>query len=663
MSREVAFACDLDGRIGWCCSRAAARLGAREGMHLRELAAPGTAGKVDALVARARQQSVDDWELGLVSGDAIVTYSFRALPHEGGLVLVGAHVPSAYGRAFAQVSEHIHEISELHRQAVRDQDELTRRAVELSRTNAELADSNRGVMALYVQLDEQAKTLRRNADTKTRLVGNISHEFRTPLNSILGLTRLLLDHTDGTLTEEQERQIRFIRNSADSLSQLVNDMLDLSRAEHGAGGLRIARFRLEDLFSALRGTLRPIATNPDVELVFDAVDGSLELETDESRLAQILRNLVSNALKFTERGHVRVSAATRDGEIVFEVEDTGIGIPRDEQERIFEEFAQVDGPLQRKHRGTGLGLCIARRLAELLGGDIRVESEVGRGSTFRVLIPSVHEEARAMHQLEERSRDIDPMRAPILVVEDDRKSLFLYEKYLAGSGFQVLPARTIDEARAQLRRVRPAAVVLDVMLDGETSWQFLADMKSHEETRDIPILVVTVTNREQHARALGADEFWLKPLDKSALLRKLSQLARRGPVQKILIIDDDEVARYVLRRHLADTHHDVLEARSGHEGVTLARTSLPDLIFLDFVLPDIPAFDVLDELKHDARTRHIPVIVHTGKSLDDEERKRLEAEAAAILHKQNLSRELAIGRIREALLNAGVRPSVGVERQ
>ncbi|HEY6881214.1 MAG TPA: response regulator, partial [Polyangiales bacterium] len=279
---------------------------------------------------------------------------------------------------------------------------------------------------------------------------------------------------------------------------------------------------------------------------------------------------------------------------------------------------------------------------------------------FTLTIPIRHPEAREVAAMVERGQTIEPGHQPVLVVEDDRQTLLLYEKYLRGSGFQVIPARSLEEARAALERVLPSAVVLDIMLDGEASWSFLADLKSNERTRDIPALVVTVTNREERARALGADEFFMKPMEREWLITKLRAMASRQPVEKLLVIDDDKVARYLVRKTLAGSPYVVIEASDGAEGITLARRHHPDVIFLDFVMPTMSAFDVLDELKRDPATRNIPVVIYTSKNLADEERKRLESEASAILSKQSLSREIAIARIREALEKAGIRAAKGV---
>ncbi|HTU61028.1 MAG TPA: response regulator, partial [Polyangiales bacterium] len=478
-----------------------------------------------------------------------------------------------------------------------------------------------------------------------------SHEFRTPLHSILGLSRLLLDGSDGPLTEEQQKQLRFIRTSAEELSQLVNDMLDLSKAESGKALLRPDKFSLADFTAALRGMLRPLAHDSAVTLEFDPPP-DLVLDTDQGKLSQILRNLISNALKFTERGEVRVSISQHGNEVSFAVRDSGVGIAREHYERIFEEFGQVDNPLQGRVKGTGLGLPLSRKLAELLDGTLEVESRLGEGSTFTLRIPRVHPEVKEFSALE--SRPLDPARAPVLVVEDDRKTIFIYEKFLAMAGFQVIPSRDTKGAWRVLETLKPAAIVLDIMLDGESSWEFLAELKKNPRTSDVPVLVVTVTNREQKARALGADEFWLKPIDQQRLLRKLKSLQTNGSQHKVLVIDDDEKARYLIKKLLHGTPYLLLEAATGPEGVRAAQEGSPAVILLDFLLHEHTAFDVLDELKGDPRTRNIPVVVVTSHALPREDLERLSLQTEAILSKQNLSRELAINRIRDALQKAGL---------
>jgi signal transduction histidine kinase len=258
-----------------------------------------------------------------------------------------------------------------------------------SQVTQELDDTNRGVLALYAQLDDQARELQRVNTLKDRFLSHLSHEFRTPLNSTIAMARLLLDRADGPLGEEQERQVGFIYGGARELLGMVNDLLDLAKIEAGRLDINPESFSVDELFSALRGMFRPLASETAVELAFSEVPPDFPLlRTDQEKVAQILRNLISNALKFTEAGEVRVGADTEGADaMVFEVHDTGIGIPPDQMERIFEEFEQVPGPQQRRVQGTGLGLPLSLKLAALLGGSIDAESTVGRGSTFRLHIP------------------------------------------------------------------------------------------------------------------------------------------------------------------------------------------------------------------------------------------------------------------------------------
>jgi signal transduction histidine kinase/CheY-like chemotaxis protein len=664
LKREVVLECGDDGTVRSLDAVAERLLGCRPGQRLQSLAPEGTAEKVDDLLRRARH-GVAGWEVCLCVDNRPATFAFAGRPGRAGegIVLVGSLVPDQYSSALTRVQETMSELAALQRQAQRQQVELQRRNTELIRLNAELDDSARGMVALHAEVEEKADSLRRVSEVKSRVVSNVSHEFRTPLNSIVSLANLLLSRVDGELSPEQDKQLTFIRQSAQQLSELVNDMLDLSKIEAGKTALRPHAFTVGSLFAALRGLFRAVHHADAVALEFDEAHAAVALDTDEGKVTQVLRNFISNALKFTERGSVRVSAsAIEDGFVTFRVADTGIGIAAADHERVFEEFAQIDHPLQRTVRGTGLGLTLSRQLARLLGGDISLESTPGRGSTFALRIPAVHTEVQEMAALVERSAGSDPDRAPILVVEDDTQTLFLYERYLRNSGFRILPARSVSEARAALQRVRPAAVVLDVMLDGETSWSFLAELKTGEATRAIPVLVVTVVNRERKARALGADEFLVKPLDQESIVRKLESLAKgTGQTQTVLVADDDEVSRYMVRRLLEGSAYRVVEAADGDQALALARSIRPDVLLLDFVMPGTPAFDVIDELKGDPATRDIPIVVHTSKSLDEAERLRLARDTASILPKESVTREVAIGRIRDALLKAGLGPAARQE--
>lgn len=266
--------------------------------------------------------------------------------------------------------------------------ELQTLRAEAEALRAELEETNQGVLALYAELDNQADELRQASDLKSRFLSYMSHEFRTPLGSILSITSLLKDEIDGPLSDEQQKQVAFVSGAAQELSDMVDDLLDLAKIEAGRISISAAWFDMFDLFSALRGMFRPIVNASAVDLIFEEPVGLPRLYTDDKKLAQILRNFISNSLKFTQRGEVRVSARLEsDSEIRFAVTDTGVGIPQEMHGALFEDFSQIDSPLQKRLRGTGLGLSLCKRFAELLGGRVGVQSQPGQGSTFFVIIP------------------------------------------------------------------------------------------------------------------------------------------------------------------------------------------------------------------------------------------------------------------------------------
>ena len=590
-------------------------------------------------------------------------FHVEARPGGGTTVFLGKTLPSSAPpvtpQSLASISEFLlktepgsplEELRFQNQDLLRTLEELRRRQEELERLNRELEDTNRGVLALYVELDEKATQLGHANQLQARFLSNMSHEFRTPLNSILALSRLLLERVDGDLNAEQGKQAGFIREAAEGLSALVNDLLDLARIEAGKVVVRPHECTVEEIFSGLRGMLKPLLTTPHVDLVFEPPEGLPPLFTDHGKVAQILRNFLSNALKFTEQGEIRVSARLSDGgqAVVFAVTDTGIGIAPEDQERIFDEYAQVEGAQRGKPKGTGLGLSISRKLAEMLGGRVGVKSRPGMGSTFTVAIPL---RWAPPYPGTEPAAELTPdvTRYPVLVIEDDAPTQLLYEKYLKGSGFQVLPVLSISSARGLLQRLKPAAIVLDILMPGEDGWAFLAELKSGEATRNIPVVVVSVVEEQDRGLALGAEEYCVKPVERKWLLDKLRTVAQRAPLEKVLIVDDEDVARYILKGYLADTRYTILEAADGEQGLRLAEAEQPSIIFLDLVMPGMTGFEVLCRLKNNPATRDIPVVISTAQALDEAELHTLNQQAQAVLSKEATSLGTAIQAVQEAL--------------
>jgi signal transduction histidine kinase/CheY-like chemotaxis protein len=554
----------------------------------------------------------------------------------------------------------LEELAAQNQELLRTLDALRERERELVALNRELEDTNRGVVALYAELDEKADYLRRASELKSRFLSNMSHEFRTPLTTVISFCRLLLDETDGPLNPEQRKQVVFARTAAEGMLELVNDLLDLARVEAGKTIIRAAPFEVAELFGALRGMLRPLLVSTQLSLVFDEPAGVPTLHTDETKVSQVLRNLISNALKFTERGEVRVSARFDGERVVFAVSDTGIGIAPADQLRIFEEYAQVESPLQRRVKGTGLGLPLSRRLAEILGGRIALESKVGEGSTFTVEIPPVYRGPSEVVPLPEVARLYDSSRLPVLVVEDNPETVFVYEKFLKGTPFQVLPVSSLVEARRAVQRVRPIAVVLDLMLGNESAWPLLTELKSDPTTSAIPVFVVTMVANRGRALALGAEDFAEKPLERPWLLERLYRAAEAVPREEVLVVDDDEGARYLLRGLLAETRFGVREASSGAEGLRAAGERSFAAVFLDWKMPDLDGGEVLARLRAEPATREVPVIVWTGEELGPAERARAGG-AAAILSK-SASGPQALQQFREVLANLAPRAAPGAVR-
>jgi signal transduction histidine kinase/CheY-like chemotaxis protein len=552
--------------------------------------------------------------------------------------------------ARARAGDPLEELTAQNQELLRALDELRERDRELVALNKELEDTNRGVVALYAELDEKADYLRRASELKSRFLSNMSHEFRTPLNTVISFSRMLLDETDGPLNDEQRKQVGFARKAAEGMLELVNDLLDLAKVEAGKTVVRKGPFEARDLFGALRGMLRPLLVTSSVDLVFDEPEGIPTLDTDEGKVSQILRNFISNALKFTERGEVRVSARAAHGHVIFSVADTGIGISPEDQEIIFQEYTQLDSHLQKRVKGTGLGLPLSRRLAELLGGRIALQSEPGEGSTFSLDIPVTYEGPGEAVLVPEVTRVHDPTRFPVLVVEDNPETVFIYEKYLKGTPFQVIPASTTAEARRLLREAHPVAAVVDIMLGHESSWSLISEMKAGVTTRGIPVFVVTMVDNRHKAKALGADDFAEKPVERAWLLERLRAAVAAVPRERVVIADDDPAARYLLGGYLEETRYEIVEANDGKEALERCRTAAPAALFLDLDMPGLGGEEVLQQLRSDPKTAELPVIVYSGTELDAARRGRLSGAMAFV--RKDAPRATALRTIRDVMARA-----------
>ncbi|MDB5034470.1 MAG: histidine kinase [Chlorobi bacterium] len=462
-------------------------------------------------ILSGRYQSTTGMGLGIIGTRRLMDgMTIDSAPGEGTTVELAKKLPARSGpvsrrdlmelagklaRALPEMP--MQEVQRQNQELLATLEELNRRQEELARLNNELEDTNRGVVALYAELDQNAEHLRRADDLKSRFLSNMSHEFRTPLNSILALSRLLLDRTDGDLTAEQEKQVMFIRKGAEALSELVNDLLDLAKVEAGKIDVNAAEFRVVDLFGALRGMLRPLLMNEAVNLAIDTGTNLPPVMGDEGKVAQILRNLVSNALKFTDAGEVRVSAfhIPEKDLMLFKVDDTGIGIPPEHLESIFQEFTQVENRLQHRVKGTGLGLPLSRKLAELIGGGLSVESTVGVGSSFSLLIPRIYTPAGAQATVvlkRHTSRETAERKfRMVLSIDDEEVSRYIIRQNLLNTNYIVSEANGGSEGLMRAREEHPDIIILDLVMPGMTGFDILERLKEDPSTGDIPVIIFT----------------------------------------------------------------------------------------------------------------------------------------------------------------------------
>jgi signal transduction histidine kinase/CheY-like chemotaxis protein len=379
--------------------------------------------------------------------------------------------------------------TELHHQdaeILRLLEEVRRRDTELECINRELEETNRGVLALYTELDDRAESIRQISNERAHFLTNVTHELRTPLSSITALCRLLLTAGDDALGDEQARQVRYIEKSTQDLLDFVSDLLDLAKVEAGKVAVRPAPFEAEELLAALRRMFRPLAADANVLLTFES-SAVPTLDTDENKVSQILRNLISNALRFAERGEVRVSALhdAETDEVLFIVADTGIGIAPIDLDRIFDEYVQVEAGRGSRERSSGLGLPLSRRLAQLMGGSITAASEVGVGSTFRLRFPRMYSPRLS------RSGARADASGYILVVDDDNISRYVAKEFLERLGWRVLEAASGEMALRLAGEGECRAIILDLVMPGMSGFEVLQRLGDQPDTAAIPVVVRT----------------------------------------------------------------------------------------------------------------------------------------------------------------------------
>ncbi len=509
--------------------------------------------------------------------------------------------------------------------------------------------------ALTGRLSETVEALRAASRAKSDFLASMSHELRTPLSAILGFSDLMRNEprVDESVTVPVE-WVEHVHRGGEHLLALVNDVLDLSKVEAGRMELRYESFDLGSAVAELVNGLRPLADRKDLTIVVDV--GSFPLVADRGRFRQVLYNLVSNAIKFTPQGGQITIAAEEAEDIRLTVTDTGVGIAASELPLIFDEFKQV-GLAEDREGGTGLGLALAQRLLQAHGGSIEVASTVGEGTTFTVLLPRRAEPEGATSTAPARPESTAGDPADILVIEDDPSAVRLLREYLEPVGYRLRFASDGEQGLAMAAAQPPLAILLDVLVPRIDGWEVLRTLKADEQLRDIPVVMVTVVDEREVGLALGAVDYLVKPVHRDALLACLERLGLKAAATerppRILAVDDEPAALQLVEGYLAGSGYDLLQASSGREALDLVQEHDVDLVICDLLMPDINGFDVVAQLKADARTAPIPILICTAHDLSPSEKDRLHGQILGIVSKGPSAREGLRGWL------AQLRPSPG----
>jgi CheY-like chemotaxis protein len=525
------------------------------------------------------------------------------------------------------------------------------------------------------QLYAEARQARAAAEqanaAKSAFLANMSHELRTPLNAIIGFTRIVRRKADGLLPDKQIENLDKVLTSAEHLLNLINTVLDIAKIEAGRMDVLAANFRIAALIDLCANTAQPLL-RPGVVFEKETDDSLNIIHTDQDKIRQIVLNLLSNAAKFTHTGKIQLSARPDGAMLRIAVSDTGIGISAEAMPRIFKEFQQADTSTTRQYGGTGLGLSISRNLARLLGGDLTVESEPGRGSTFTLVIPMQYHSRsfqaaepepppalRSTPAHEAESGAADPsaaLKKHLLVIDDDPDAVYLLQENLNQREYTITGARNGKEGLRLARELQPQAILLDIIMPGADGWQVLHDLKANPATAAIPVILLTIVDRKALGFQLGAAAYLLKPLDPLVVRETLDRILVSGGRQKhVLVVDDDPHEADMLRQFLPENEFQLESALDGIAGLEAIAASLPDVLLLDIIMPRLDGFGVIEQLRADPATHNLPIIVISSKDLTAAESARLRETVAMVMKKQGFQGEKLIEEINHVLTSQGSR--------
>jgi adenylate cyclase len=522
---------------------------------------------------------------------------------------------------------------------------FTDKQIELVQTFADQAAIAIENVRLFDEIQDKSRQLEEASQHKSQFLASMSHELRTPLNAIIGLTEMMVTNAVRFGTEKAAEPLNRVHRAGTHLLGLINQVLDLSKIEAGKLELNPTLVNLAPLIEEVAGTARQLAEQNKNRLVVEAQQSLGAMTVDPMRLRQILLNLLSNACKFTKQGEVALRVrkiADEHSWFEFAVADTGIGMTAEQQTKLFEEFAQAESSTAQRYGGTGLGLAITRKLARMMGGDVNVQSEAGKGSVFTVRLPGSGA-ASAAGAIDARPQGGDC----VLVIDDDATARELITEHLKGEGFSVMTAAGGLEGLKLAKELRPVAITLDVMMPDLDGWSVLAALRQDSELAEIPVIMVSILDEQRRAASLGAAGYLTKPIERERLTRMIGRFRVPARPTRVLLVDDDADARERLRGWLDGAQWAVQEAANGRDALARVQADKPDLILLDLMMPEMDGFAVVAALQKEPRWSDIPVIVVTARDLDAKDRERLNSGVQSVLVKEMFRPAELVERIRQ----------------
>jgi PAS domain S-box-containing protein len=500
---------------------------------------------------------------------------------------------------------------------------------------------------------------------KSEFLANMSHELRTPLNAIIGYSEMLQEEAEDTGADSMVEDLKKIHTSGKHLLELINAVLDLSKIEAGKMDLYLETIDVANLVRDVSAIIQPLVqkNHNKLEVVADPKLGVMR--ADQTKVRQSLFNLLSNACKFTSQGTIYLNVDREAGSgrdwLVFKVKDTGIGMTARQMAKLFQAFTQADASTTRKYGGTGLGLAISRRFCQMMGGDITVESEVGKGTTFTIRLPALVIDPKAVvgspTMMATRS-PLAPQIGGVLVIDDDPTVHDLIGRTLAKEGISVETALDGTEGLRKAKELKPKVITLDVMMPGQDGWSVLSALKADPQLANIPVIMVTMVDDKNLGFALGAADYLTKPVERDKLASLLAKYRNEQPPGTALLIEDDETTRGMMAQMLEKDGWTVRQADNGRTGLEAVRKEVPKVILLDLMMPEMDGFQFLRELRQSEKEKHVPVIVLTAKDLTEEDRQQLHGQVQTVVQKGKSTAEDLVREIRQ-IMNG---PPVGAGR-